>query len=256
LSEAWTRLALGPCIWRFSSQLRRTGLFTQTGLGLGPLLAPDLSNLIPGSIDFDMHLVEWVLLALLELLAAKIHALLPAQTGMLLFDLGHSAGLEGSVGSLESTLGVSLHLRTILVRQRQGIQCILDTRGIESRALPAAGLVVQLGKVETASLLLGRFSTGTLGLGGQGSLLGGELCIALGLFASSLSFLGFGIFPIVEKNFFSLCSMYEAPMWTYFLAPLLDPLDHSFSSSAARFASSAAFFPAAASAFYVTVSIF
>lgn len=153
-----------------------------------------------------MHLVEGILLALLELLATKIHTLLSAQAGVLFFDLGHAASLVGSVGRLESALGVSLHLGGILVRQGQSIQRIIDTGGIERRGLLAAGLVVQLGEVETASLLLGRLSIGTLGLGGLRGLLFGELGITLSLLAGSLGFLGFGVFPVVGKKALLACS--------------------------------------------------
>ena len=64
-----------------------------------------------------MHLVEGVLLALVEFLAANIHTLLSAQTRVLLLNLRHSSGLERRVGSLESPLGVSLNLGGVALCQ-------------------------------------------------------------------------------------------------------------------------------------------
>ena len=61
-----------------------------------------------------MHLVEGVLLALLELLPAEIHTLVSAQARVLFFDLGQTSFLEGGIGSLESSLGVTVDLRGIL----------------------------------------------------------------------------------------------------------------------------------------------
>jgi hypothetical protein len=61
-----------------------------------------------------MHLVEWVLLALLEFLPAEIHTLVPAQTGVLLFNLWQAPLLKCGICGLEPTLGVSVDLGCVL----------------------------------------------------------------------------------------------------------------------------------------------
>ncbi len=62
-------------------------LSSQASLGLLALRIPDLSNLLLASIDRDVHLVERILFALVELLPAQLDALLATQTRILLFNL-------------------------------------------------------------------------------------------------------------------------------------------------------------------------
>jgi hypothetical protein len=94
---------------------RQTNLFaTQSGFDLLALALAKRGDLFLGSVDCRMDLVEWVLLAFLELLPAKIHALIPAKTRGFLFYFWQPPLLECSIRSLESSLGVSVNLRGIL----------------------------------------------------------------------------------------------------------------------------------------------
>lgn len=92
-----------------------TNLFAaKTALELGALVLPKLSHFLLGSVDGSMHLVEGVLLALLEFLSAEIHTLVSAKTRVLLFDLRKTSFLECGIGGLESSLGVTVDLGGIL----------------------------------------------------------------------------------------------------------------------------------------------
>jgi hypothetical protein len=93
----------------------------QATLRLLAFRVPDLSNLILGSVDRNVHLVEGVLLALFKLFPAKVNALLSAQAGVLLFNLRKPTGLKRRICRLESSLGVTLNLGSILVRQGQSV---------------------------------------------------------------------------------------------------------------------------------------
>lgn len=64
-----------------------SNLFGQARLRLLALRVPDLSNLLPGGVDRNVHLVEGVLFTLVKLLPAQVNTLLPAQTRVLLFNL-------------------------------------------------------------------------------------------------------------------------------------------------------------------------
>jgi hypothetical protein len=64
-----------------------SNLFGQARLSLLALRVPDLSNLLLGGVDRNVHLVEGVLFTLFKLLPAQVNTLLPAQTRVLLFNL-------------------------------------------------------------------------------------------------------------------------------------------------------------------------
>lgn len=101
---------------------RQINLFAaQSALDLLALAIPKRSNLFLGSIDSRMHLVEWVLLALLEFFPAEIHTLVPAQAGVLLLNLWQAPLFKCGICGLESALGVSVDLGCVLRGQRQGI---------------------------------------------------------------------------------------------------------------------------------------
>ncbi|KAJ5365747.1 hypothetical protein N7517_008633 [Penicillium concentricum] len=101
---------------------QQTNLFAaQSALDLLALAIPKCSNLFLGGINSRMHLVEWVLLALLEFLPAEIHTLVPAQTGVFLLNLWQASLLECGICGLESALGVPVDLGCVLRGQRQGI---------------------------------------------------------------------------------------------------------------------------------------
>lgn len=68
-------------------ETENVNLSSQARLRLLALRIPNLSNLLLGSIDRDVHLVERILFALVKLLPAQVDPLLAAQTGVLLFDL-------------------------------------------------------------------------------------------------------------------------------------------------------------------------
>lgn len=112
-----------------------------------------------------MHLVEGILLALIKLLLAELHALIPPQPGILPLNLRQPARLIRRIRSLVPPLRVAVNLRRILAGQRERIQRIIDTRGVERCALAAGRLVIQLRQVQPASLLLGLLGAGALGLG-------------------------------------------------------------------------------------------
>lgn len=68
-------------------ETENASLSGQASLRLLALRVPNLSDLLLGGIDRNMHLVEGVLFALLKLLPAQVDTLLSAQTGVLLFNL-------------------------------------------------------------------------------------------------------------------------------------------------------------------------
>lgn len=101
---------------------RQTNLFAaKSAFDLLTLAIPKRGNLFLGSIDSRVHLVEWVLFALLEFLPAEIHTLVSAQTRVFLLNLWQASLLKCGIGGLESALGVSVDLGCVLRSQRQGI---------------------------------------------------------------------------------------------------------------------------------------
>lgn len=105
-----------------------------------------MGDLLPRSIESHVHLVKRILVALVELPPTGLNALVPPQTGVLLFNLGHAPRLERRICSLVPPLWVTVDLGGILVRQRQGVQRVIDTRSTEVAGLAARGsIVIQLG---------------------------------------------------------------------------------------------------------------
>ena len=152
-----------------------------------------------------MRLVERILLTLLKLLPAKIHALVPPQPRVLLLDLGHAPRLVSGVSRLVPPLRVSVDLRRILVRQGERVQRVVDTGRVEGSAL--ASIVVQLGQVEASrrrgGLLPGGFGARALGLRGLGGFFGSQLGVTFGFLARGFGFLGFCVFPVLLFIVFS-----------------------------------------------------
>lgn len=197
-----------------------------------------------------MHLVKRILLALLKLLSAKLDALLSPQARILLLNLRQSPLLKRRIGSLEPSLRVPINLAAVLLRQRQRIQGIVDTRSAERRPLLARRTIVQLPKIQSPCFLLCRLGAAAFGFRGLRCFFGGELRVSLGLLARCFGFLGFGVVSVMDRLVSAVDHTYIAQlMLAHFLALLFDPFAHCFSSSALRLESSAAFLPAAASAF-------
>lgn len=178
----------------------KDSLFRQSRLHLLPLRIPHMSNLIPGRIKRHMCLVKRILITLVELLPNEIDPLLSPKTRVLLLNLGHATRLIRSIRSLEPPLRVPVDLRGILVRERQGVQRVVDTGGVEGTCLAVGGGVVELAEVEAAGLLGGCLFGALAALGGLGCFFFGELGVAFGLFASCFSFLGFGIFSVLLRG--------------------------------------------------------
>ena len=84
-----------------------------------------------------MNLVERILFTLVKLLPADINPLLSPQSRVLLFNLWHTTSLERRIRSLEPSFWVAVDLGGILVRQRQGVQRVIDTGCVEVSRLTA-----------------------------------------------------------------------------------------------------------------------
>lgn len=171
---------------------------TQPRLHLLPLLRLHRSNLLPGSIRPYMYLVKRILFALFKLLPAKLNTLLSPQTRILLLNLRQSAFLKRRIGSLEPSFRVPINLAAVLLRQRQRIQGIVDTRSAERRPLLARRTVVQLCKIQSPCFLLCGLGTAAFGFRGLRCFFGGELRVSLGLLARCFGFLGLGVVSVME----------------------------------------------------------
>lgn len=163
-----------------------------------------MSNLFPSSVERHVHLVKRILITLLKLLSDDVNPLLSSKSRVLLFDLRHATRLIRSIGSLEPPLRVPVDLGGILVRERQGVQRVVDTGCVECASLAIGGGVVELGQVEAAGLL-GGCLLAALALGRLGCFFGGELGVTFGLFASCFGFLGFGFFSVLRRDLSGLC---------------------------------------------------
>ena len=99
-------------------------------------------------------MVEWVVLALLELLANLVLLLVLSQAlaASILVHLLQSTLLEGGICCLESSLGVLVNLRRGIRSQVESVERVVDTGSVE-RAWCLGGLVIELGEVETLGLL-------------------------------------------------------------------------------------------------------
>lgn len=111
---------------------KQTVLFaSQPRFDLHSLSMLRLHDIFLARVKGDMHLVERVVLALFELLLDDLDALLSAQAGVLLFNLGQPQSLKGRVSSLVSALWVSVDRRAVrMARQRQGVERIVDARRV------------------------------------------------------------------------------------------------------------------------------
>lgn len=106
-----------------------------------------MSDLLPRRIKRHMHLVKRILITFVELLPNEINPLLSPKTRVLLLNLRHATRLIRSIGGLESPLRVPVDLGGILVRERQGVQRVVDTGGVQSASLAVGGGVVELGEI-------------------------------------------------------------------------------------------------------------
>lgn len=169
-------------------------LLPQPGLHLLPLRIPHIRNLLPRRIKRHMRLVKRILIALLKLLLHQLDALLPPQPGMLLLDLRHAARLVRRIRRLVPTLRMAVDLGRVLIRQAQGVQRVINTRGVERGALlRRRRAIVQLRQVQAARLLGRLLGVGAFALRGLRGFLGGEEGVAFGLFARGFGFFGFGV---------------------------------------------------------------
>lgn len=159
-----------------------------------------MGNLLPRRIKRHMRLVKRIIITLVELLPNEIDPLLSPKTGVLLLNLRHATRFIRSIRSLEPPLRVPVDLGGILVRERQGVQRVVDTGGVEGACLAVGGRVVELAEVEAAGLLGGCLFGGLAALGGLGCFFGGELGVAFGLLASCFGFLGLGIFSVLLRG--------------------------------------------------------
>lgn len=159
-----------------------------------------MSDLIPRRIKRHMCLVKRILITLVELLPDEIDPLLSPKTRVLLLNLGHATCLIRSIGSFEPPLRVPVDFGGILVRERQGVQRVVDTGGVEGACLAVGGRVIELAEVEATRLLRGCLFGTLAALGGLGCFFGGELGVAFGLLASRFGFLGFGIFSFLLRG--------------------------------------------------------
>lgn len=141
-----------------------------------------------------MRLVERILITLVKLLLAEFNALLSSQTRVLLFNLWHASRLKRRIRSLVSSLRVAVNLGVVLVGKGQGIESVIDTRGMEGRGL---GVAIQLREIETAGLLGCGFGAATFGLGRLRGFFGGEQGVTFGLLAGCLGLFGFSVFSVV-----------------------------------------------------------
>ena len=141
-----------------------------------------------------MNLVERILFTLVKLLPADINPLLSPQSRVLLFNLWHPTRLERRIRSLKSSFWVAVDLGGILVRQRQGVQRVIDTGCVETSGLLAwRTFVIQLGEIETAGFLRWWFRAAAFGLGGLRGFFFAEESVAFGLLACGFGFFGFSV---------------------------------------------------------------
>lgn len=127
----------------------------ETGLDLGPLLLLELRNLLLAGVVTGRELVEGVLRAALKLLLDALLLLVEAQPGPAAIGvhLLEPALLKRRVCRLVAPLRMPVNLGGIrLVRERQGIEGVVDARGVESGqrlATAAAVKAVELRQVQT-----------------------------------------------------------------------------------------------------------
>ena len=97
--------------------------------------------LFAGIILHHPCLVEGILVALLKLLSANLLPLLLPQSGVLLLDLGQPPLFKGFVGGLEASLRVTVDLlRAGVGGEREGVEGVVDARGVEGRCGLGGGL--------------------------------------------------------------------------------------------------------------------
>lgn len=93
-----------------------------------------------------MNLVKRILVTLLKLLLDKLNPLVPSKPGILLLNLRQPPRLKCRIRSLESALGVAIDLAGVPARQRERIERVVDTSGVQGRlGLGAGRVVVELG---------------------------------------------------------------------------------------------------------------
>lgn len=144
-----------------------------------------------------MHLVKRILITLVELLPNEIDPLLSPKTRVLLLYFRHATRLICSIGSFEPPLRVPVDLGGILVRERQGVQRVVNTGGVEGSSLAVGWGIVELGEIEAAGLLGACLLVALAALGRLGCFFGSELGVAFGLLAGCFRFLGFGFFSVL-----------------------------------------------------------
>lgn len=93
-----------------------------------------------------MNLVKRILITLLKLLLDKLNPLVPSKPGVLLLNLRQPPRFKCRIRSLESALGMAVDLAGVPARQRECIEGVVDTRGVQSRlGLGTGPLVIELG---------------------------------------------------------------------------------------------------------------
>ena len=97
--------------------------------------------LFAGIILHHACLVEGILVTLLKLLPTDLLPLLLPQSGVLLLDLGQPPLFKRFVGGLEASLRVAVDLlRAGVGGEREGVEGVVDARGVEGRCGPGGGL--------------------------------------------------------------------------------------------------------------------